>query len=285
MPSLRSEYRRFARKPYIWIGAAVLLLLAAEMAFDVVEHALGRYMVWHNPGREKLGRSWKEGENRLVASTQLEQITRETRERNSAMASITSIGELLDFLNANGRAVLPPEQFGIIYQNLPEFFRPLLVPPEDLIAIRREQNLGDVLAERYPDRLETALLDQSQRAVYRSTLSNEQLKMLAEHGQELSVDVREAERFREAQMSYNEFLEILDRKFVDDRTQIMRELPVLTDLSANVVRVAFSKHSTTGFVETAFALDDYRARVYYLPEEWISDFTYRSMRYEEPPGF
>ncbi len=285
MSSLRSEYRRFVHKPYLWIGAVLLLLLVAEMSFDIIEHALGRYMVWHNPGREKIGRSWKEGENRLLASTQLEQITRDVRQRNTAMASITTFSDLLDFLNANGRAVLAPEQFGVLYQNLPEFFRPLVIPSEDLIAIHRQQPLSNVLVERSSDRMELALLDQNNQAAYRRTLSNEQLTVLANHGKEVALEAGSAERFQAAQFEYQDFLEALDRKFVDDRAKIMRELPVLTDLGVNVQRVAFSSRSVAGFVETAFVLDDFHARIYYLPEEWISDFTNRSMRYEEPPGF
>lgn len=285
MSSLRSEYLRFIRKPYLWIGAAVLLVLAAEMAFDLVEHALGRYMVWHNPRREKVGRSWKEGENRLLASTQLEQITRDVRERNTAMASITTFGDLLDFLNTNGRAVLAPEQFGVIYQNLPEFFRPLIIPPEDLIALHRQQRLSNVLAEQTNGRLEVALLDDNNQAAFRSELSPEQLTMLANHGKELALETHTAERFQTYQISYDEFLEALDRLFVDDRTKIVRELPVLTDLGVSIARVAFADQSVAGFVETAFVLDDFHARVYYLPEEWISVFKTRSLRYEEPPGF
>lgn len=285
MSSIRSEYRRFALKPYLWIGAGVLLLLAAEMAFDVVEHALGRYMVWQNAGREKVGRSWKEGENRLLASTQLEQITRDVRERNSAMASITTMSDLLDFLNANGRAVLSPEQFGIIYQSLPEFFRPLVVPPEELIEIHRGQTLANVLAEFSNEHLEILLLARNNQAAFRSELTNEQLAVLANHGKELALDLRTSERFQEHQISYEEFLRILDRKFIDDRTKILRELPVLTDLGVNVTRVAFSRRSTAGFIETAFAFDDFHARIYYLPEQWVSDFTYYHRRYEEPPGF
>lgn len=285
MSSLRSEYRRFAGKPYLWVGAIVLLLLIAEMSFDIIEHALGRYMVWHNPGREKIGRSWKEGENRLLASTQLEQITRETRERNSAMASITTFGELVDFLNVNGRAMLGPEQFAVLYQNLPEFFRDLVIPTADLIAIHSQQPLSNIMAALSNQRMELALLDQNNQTVFHSALSEELLTVLANHGKELALDARTTERFQDAQMEYQDFLDVLDRKFVTDREKIMRELPVLTDLGVNVRRVAFANRSVSGFVEMAFILDDFHARIYYLPEVWISDFTQRSMRYEEPPGF
>ncbi len=280
MSSLRSEYRRFASKPYLWIGAVVLLVLIAEMSFDILEHALGRYMVWHNPGREKIGRSWKEGENRLLASTQLEQITRDVRERNSAMASITTFSELYDFVNVNGRAVLSPEQFGVLYQNLPESFRFLIIPAENLIAIHRQQPLSHILAGLSGDQMELALLDENSQAAYRCTLSPEQLTVLAHHGRELALELDKTERFQSALMEYQEFLSALDRKFVDERNQIIRELPVLTDLGVSIQRVAFANRSTAGFVETAFELDDFHARIYYLPEEWVADFINRNQRYE-----
>jgi hypothetical protein len=172
-----------------------------------------------------------------------------------------------------------------MYQNLPEFFRPFVIPSEELIAIHRRQPLSNVLAARSGDRMELALLDQNNQAAYRCTLSPEQLAVLANHGKEVALEARTAERFQDAQMEYQDFLGALDRKFVDDRAKIVRELPVLTDLGVNIQRVAFANRSTAGFVETAFLLDDFHARVYYLPEEWISDFTQRSTRYEEPPGF
>jgi hypothetical protein len=49
--------------------------------------------------------------------------------------------------------------------------------------------------------------------------------------------------------------------------------------------VAFSREITTGFVETAFALDDARARIYYLPEEWTIPFVARARAYESPSAF
>ena len=285
MSDLQSEYRRFTRRPLLIAGAVVVIVLLAETAFNAVERAIGHYLVWQNAGRPKIGRTWQEGENRLAAHTKVEEITRNMRERVRALSSITNFDELLAFLQANPSVALSPEQFGVIYQSLPEFFRAQVVPAADLLRISREQRLASVLVERQPERLEIVLAMPGGQGAYRSELSNEQVAMFANHGREVVLDVRTTERFKERVLTSAEFFEILDRQFVDERERLLRELPVLTDLGATVVRVAFSKTFSAGFVETAFALDDARARIYYLPEEWIIPFVARTRAYESPSRF
>lgn len=285
MSAFQAQYRRFARKPLYLAAAAFALLFAAEIAFNLVERALGHYLVWQNAGRPKIGRTWQEGENRLAAHTRVEEITRTMRERVRALSSITTFDELSAFLNVNPSITLAPEQFGIIYQSLPEFFRPLLVPAEELIKISRAPGLAEILVERRQEELEVVFITPGKQAAYRSVLGREQAAMLANHGREIVLDLRTAERFREQVLSSAEFFEILDRQFVDDRARLIRELPVLTDLGAAIVRVAFSNEITAGFVETAFALDDARARIYYLPEEWTNPFAARSHAHESPSSF
>ncbi len=285
MSPIHSEYRRFTRRPLWFAGAVVVLLLLAEMAFNIVERALGHYLVWQNGGRPKIGRTWQEGESRLAANTKVEEITRSMRERVRALSSITNFDELLAFLNANPSVTLSPEQFGVIYQGLPEFFRPLVVPAEELLKISRAQQLANVLIERQPERLEILLATLNQQVTYRSELTIEQVNMLANHGREVVLDLRTAPRFKDQMLVSSDFFEILDRQFVDERERLLRELPVLTDLGITIVRVAFSKDLTAGFVETAFALDEARARIYYLPEEWTIPFTARARAYESPSHF
>ncbi len=285
MSETQSEYLRFVRKPLYLAAGVMVLLLAAETAFNLVERAIGHYLVRQNSGRPKVGRTWQEGENRLVAHTKVEEITRTMRERVRALSSITTFDELIAFLNVNPSITLAPEQFSVVYHSLPEFFRPLLVPAEELLKIPRERGLAEVLIERRQDKLEILLITPDKQAAYRSELLQEQITMLANHGREVVLDLRGAPRFKERLLTSAEFFEILDRQFVDDRTRMIRELPVLTDLGTPIVRVAFSNEITAGFMETAFALDDARARIYYLPEEWTTPFVARSRAYESPSQF
>ncbi|MGH7497084.1 MAG: hypothetical protein ACREOO_32440 [bacterium] len=285
MSEIQAEYLRFTRKPLFIAGAVIALVLVAEVAFNIVERAIGHYLVWQNSGRPKIGRTWQEGENRLAAHTKVEEITRTMRERVRALSGITTFDELIAFLSVNPSITLSPEQFGIVYQSLPEFFRPLVVPAEELMKIPRAQGLAEVLVERRQDKLEIVLITPGQQVAYRSELSSEQVAMLGNHGREVVLDLRIAERFKEHMLTGAEFFEILDRLFIDDRTRMIRELPVLTDLGATIARVAISQEVTAGFVETAFALDDARARIYYLPEQWTIPFAAHTRAYESPSHF
>jgi len=250
-----------------------------------VEQAAGRYLVWQNPVRQKIGRSWQEDRGRLVASTRLEKLTRDVRQRMSAVESISSFDELVSYTESNSTILLPPAQFSLIYNELPEIFQPLLVPTSVLVVLRKDEKIANVLVNRYSDRLEINLLNAHDQIVHRVSLSNEQIEMIVNYGKERQMDVRTVDRFAERVISASEFLDILDRQFYDDRVNLIRALPVLTDLGTEWVRVAFANKINAGFVETAFALDDYTAIIYYLPEEWVIDFILRPREYEESNYF
>lgn len=282
MSEITLEYRKHVRTTWLWVGSFALLILVGEAGFNLVERALGRYLVWHNTGREKIGRSWQEDQNRLVANTNLEKITQVRREQLSLIAGISKFEELVNFTAASARTELPPEQFGFIYRELPAIFRPLLVPTGNMVSFNRERNVTNVTINRHADRLDLFLLDANNTVLYQTSLPNDQIEMIANHGKERQIDVRTVARFSGRILNAREFFDVLDRKFYDERAEMIKELPVLTDPSTYLVRVGFSNRVTAGFVETAFALDDGRAIIYYLPEEWTTDFIMKAGEHASP---
>lgn len=282
MSEITLEYRKHVRTTWLWVGSFALLILVGEAGFNLVERALGRYLVWHNTGREKIGRSWQEDQNRLVANTNLEKITQVRREQLSLIAGISKFEELVNFTAASARTELPPEQFGFIYRELPAIFRPLLVPTGNMVSFNRERNVTNITINRHADRLDLFLLDANNTVLYQTSLPNDQIEMIVNHGKERQIDVRTVARFSGRILNAREFFDVLDRKFYDERAEMIKELPVLTDPSTYLVRVGFSNRVTAGFVETAFALDDGRAIIYYLPEEWTTDFIMKADEHASP---
>jgi hypothetical protein len=207
-----------------------------------------------------------------VANTNLEKITQVRREQLCLIAGISKFEELVNYTASSERTELPPEQFGLIYRELPAIFRPLLVPTGNMVSFNRERNVTTVTVNRYPDRLDLFLLDANNEVLYQTSLPNDQIEMIANHGKERQMDVRTVARFSGRVLNSADFFEVLDRKFYDERAEMIKELPVLTDPSTHIARAGFSNRVTAGFVETAFALDDGRAIIYYLPEEWTADF-------------
>ena len=122
MTEITLEYRKHVRTTWLWVGSFALLILVGEAGFNLVERALGRYLVWHNTGREKIGRSWQEDQNRLVANTNLEKITQVRREQLSLIAGISKFEDLVYFTAASARTELPPEHSTPI---IPSCIKPL----------------------------------------------------------------------------------------------------------------------------------------------------------------
>ena len=280
MSELYTEYRKFKNQPLIWIGLIFLLFIITETAFDVVEQAVGNYLKWHNPHRQKIGRSWKEDRSRLQANSNLETLTRISREKISEIEKITDIEGLLSYIESHPRTLLPIAQFSKVYHKIPMIFRAWLVAPNDLINYRQETDITNVLVSRQENQIDFFLLTTESDIVHQASLANEQVTMIRQHGKERRLDVRSTQRFSQYIIEAAKFYETLDKQFFDDRENLIRTLPILTDLNQKIVRVAFANNITEGFIETAFAIDDFRALIYYLPEELTIDFTSRPQKHE-----
>lgn len=269
MSEIRDGYKKLVRRQYRWWLIAALVLFLAELSHGLIEHGIGRFLVWQNAGRQKIGRSWEAVHSRLLAGSLLEKAQQEVRRRTSALESLRDFGQLLEFLRANQQAILPVAQFGTIYRSLPEFFQPLLATPEALLAGVRDGRVARVLCSYRGSALGIFLLDAQDRAVFQARLAAEQLQMMARHGSEQQLRLTSADRFAQRLFSAEEFYRGLERLMPEERAWLLRQLPILTEPESRFARFAVSSEMTNGFVEVAFAVDAYRCRVYFLPEAWL----------------
>jgi hypothetical protein len=269
--NIRDEYKKFVVAQNRWWIIAAILLIAGELFFGVAERAIGRYLVWHNSGREKIGRSWEAAESRAQADTRLEQAQQEIRQRSGNLASLENFDQLLQFVQSNQRALLPLSQFAIIYRTVPEVFQPLLIPPETLLEQVSAGRAVNVLSTFQRGDLEIFLLDAEDRSAHQSRISGEQLRMMRNHGRELQIDLTRAEQFSQRIFSAEEFQRAIDELSREERAWLARQLPILTDSENRFASMAVSSETSNSFVEIAFALKAFRCLVYYLPEDWVSE--------------
>lgn len=272
MSEIRGGYKKLVRRQYRgWLIAAVVLFLA-ELSYGVFERGIGRYLVWQNASRQKIGRSWEAAQSRLLANTRLEAAQQAIRQRTGKLESLTDFEQLLNFVRANQQTLLPLSQFAVIYRALPEIFQPLLVPPDLLLASVRDRRAASALCTFTESTIAIFLLDAQDRAVYQARLANEQLQMITRHGREQQLDVISTERFAERVFPVEVFYRGLERLSPEEQGWLLRQLPILTEPDSRFMRFAVSDHMIDGFVEVAFAIDAYRSRIYYLPEKWVVEF-------------
>ncbi len=271
MSEFLTAYRRTVRKQHLWIAAIFAAIVAGEMAFDLVERAIGKYLVWQNPSREKIGRSWEEEQQRLAAGVRLESVTRERRRQVLELESISNFEELVQYVETNQQAVLPLSQFLQIYHQLPYFLQPLLFNPDSLVADARAQSVANVVADGNRSRLSLVMLDSGNRTIRRAYLSAERMNLFINYGKERNLNVRREARFAGYIFTATEFWNLFENLHPLRRRQFIYEVPLLTEAAGQITTVGISNQPVSEFVEIAFAVAENRAYVYYLPEDYVMD--------------
>lgn len=271
MSEVRTIYNRIIRKQYVWVGIILATVLAGEMAFDVVERAIGKYLVWQNASREKIGRSWEQEPKRIAADSLLADLTRKRRNQTLEIESIFNLEELIQYVETNRQALLPPSQFLQIYRQLPYFLQPLIAPPDSLVADARTQRLANVLAEGNRSLFHLIMLDAGNRTIRRSSLNADKLSLLFNYGKEQSLAVRRQARFANYIFAADEFWDLFERLHPLRRRQLIETVPLLTEFAGQIIAVGISSQTGSEFVEVAFAISESRAYVYYLPEDYVMD--------------
>jgi hypothetical protein len=266
-----AAYRKTVRRQYFGLGALAALLLGGEIFFDVFEHAVGQYLVWQNSGRQKIGRSWEQEQQRLTAGVSLESVYRERRRQILELESISNFEELVQFVETNQQTVLPTSQFLQIYHLLPYFLQPILFNPDSLVADARTQRVENCVADGNRSRFNLVLLDANNQTIRRSSLNADQMSLLINHGKERNLSVRNETRFADYLYEAIQFWDLFDRLHPLRRRQFIQEVPLLTESAGQIIAVGISNQHTNEFVEVAFAVAENRAYIYYLPEDFVMD--------------
>jgi hypothetical protein len=271
MSEILATYQKVVRRQYFLIGLILGLVLIGEMAFDIVERAIGRYLVWQNAGREKIGRSWEQVQQRGTAGVQLESVTRERRRQALALESISNFEELVQYVETNQQTIVPPSQFLQIYHQLPYFLQPLLFNPDSLVADARLQRVANVVVDGNRSGFNVMMLGSNNQTVRRASLSAEQMNLLINYGKERNLNVRNESRFANYFLNAGEFWDLFESLHPLRRRQFIQEVPLLTESAGEITGVGVSNQYANEFVEVAFAVSGIRAYVYYLPEDYVMD--------------
>ncbi len=271
MSEILAAYQKLVYRHYLLAGLIIGLVVLGEMAFDIVERAVGQYLVWQNAGREKTGRSWEQAQQRGAASVQLENVTRERRQQALELESISNLEELVQYVETNQQTILSPAQFLQIYHLLPYFLQPLLFNPDSLVTDARTLRAANVVVSGNRSQLNIVMLDAASQTVRRAALNAEQMSLLMNYGKERNVNIRSENRFANYLFTADEFWNLFESLHPLRRRQFIQEVPLLTQAAGQITLVGISNQNTNEFVEVALAVSETQAYVYYLPEDYLMD--------------
>jgi hypothetical protein len=265
-------YRKWNRRVGLWVLLAVLVLGVLEWRFFIVERAIGHYLVWNNLGREELGPQWEKANSRIVAGSRLENIAFERRQSERKLEGVRTFGQALELLTENRRLELAPEHFERVYNSLPFYLKPLILAPDSLIYLGANGLLANTLWMQNVTFLEIYFLGHGNEVLSKATLDKEQIDMILRHGRQENVNIDAEPRFSVIRaFSLPGFLQKIDRLDYATRQNFLQAMPAIFEFARPATRIAISNKLADNLVEVAVATDNFRAFIYYLPEEWIND--------------
>jgi hypothetical protein len=114
---------------------ATVAAVGLEFRYDYVEHALGRYLAWHNQGRQEFGQIWENVAVSENVQERLDNLVRDRRRQEVVDESIGEISQLLDLASTRERLILTRERFLQVYSALPYCQSSLLIDPLQLLDL------------------------------------------------------------------------------------------------------------------------------------------------------
>ena len=106
-----------------------------EFRYSYVERAIGRYLSWHNPGRQEFGLVW---ENVTVSETvqrRMDDLVEDARRREAVEERIRTLDHLVELVSSRERMILTRDQFLEMYSGLPLYQSTLIIEPVHLLEL------------------------------------------------------------------------------------------------------------------------------------------------------
>ena len=265
-------YQKWNRRNWLIAFFLLFVLFALEYQFYIVERAIGRYLAWNNLGREQLGPQWEKANNRLAAGSRLENIAFERRETERKLERIASFAQLLEFMANQNRLELSADHFDRIYNNLPFYLKPLILPPDSMLYFGANGLISNTLWLQNVTFLDIYFLNRDNQILTQATLDKEQIDMILKHGVADNMNIDSEARFSVVRtFTLMRFLNRLERLDYEVRQNFFKAMPAIFEHADPSTRIAISNKITNNLVEIAVSTEPLRAIRYYLPDDWIND--------------
>ncbi len=120
-------------------GLLVSLIIASavwlEFHYSYVEWAIGRYLSWHNPGRQEFGQIWENVSTSENVRRRLDNLVEDVRRQEMVDERIRTLDRLVELVTSNERIILTRDQFLEMYSRWPYYQSSLIIEPVYLMEL------------------------------------------------------------------------------------------------------------------------------------------------------
>jgi len=246
------KIRKNYSKRALLILSFILLLIAAEALFGILEIVVGRFLLFTNPIRPQIGRLWDEDHKEQLGIDELEANSNKT-ENLPAIVDIHSFKDLKLILSTRSSLSMSRDEFKKFYTDLPMNQAKGLLDPLYFIELDRNPDwqrtqlslVGDQLVIYFIDGFEHPI--QESHVTVLDTLINAEVEYV-------NAQLNEFEEFEGRLLSAAIFFHGFDRLPRTYRLQIVNDPYKLVQWGNNLQRVAISPFVTDDGVEILFEI-------------------------------
>ena len=120
-------------------GLLVSLVIASavwlEFRYSYVEWAIGRYLSWHNPGRQEFGQIWENVSTSENVQRRLDNLVEDVRRQEMVDERIRTLDRLVELATSSERIILTRDQFLEMYSEWPYYQSSLIIEPVYLMEL------------------------------------------------------------------------------------------------------------------------------------------------------
>ena len=235
--------------------SVIVLLMVAEIFFDIFEIGIGRLFWLTNPIRPQTGRLWEEDHKEQLGLDELDSaIVHEESEPLRVNQELENLQDLEALLSIRQSMSMNREDFNDFYKMLPKNQSRQILDPLDLFALNRGAEWHKTQLSLSGDQLLFYFLDGYEKPIQEAHVS-----LRSEEELEATVSFSELEqldKFRGRFVSADAFYQAFDRLPRAYQLQIVNDPYKLVQWEESLQRVGLSSYLEANGVEIVFEIKE-----------------------------
>ncbi|MBN1465508.1 hypothetical protein JXA02_07090 [candidate division KSB1 bacterium] len=244
------ENREKARRAFakiIFAAGAFIIIVLAELLFDIVEIGTGRLLLLSNPIRPQTGRLWEEDHKEQIGLDELDSAQVVTLPANAGQ-SINSLEDLEAVLSIHHSMSMTREEFNEFYRTVPQNLSEQIIQPLDLFTMNRSTEWHKTQLSLSGDQLVFHFLDGYEKPIRESHLA-----LRPEEADTIFLpEMEQREKFRGRLLPAALFYRAFDQLPRAYQVQIVNDPYKLVQWQNSLQRVGISLWIEDGGVEIIF---------------------------------
>jgi hypothetical protein len=242
---------RLNLKKWLITGAVLLLLLVAEVLFDIFEIGFGRLLWLTNPIRPQTGRLWDEDRKEQVGLSELDSAQTHALPLETTNPSIQNLKDMEALLSIRRSLSMNRDEFNDFYKSIPQGQSRKILDPLDLFTLNRGTDWHKTQMSLSGNQLVFYFLDGYEKPIQESHVSLQQ----DEDFQAVSLsELEQDERFRGRLVPADVFFQAFDQLPRSYQLQIVNDPYKLVQWESSLQRVGLSLFIEPNGVELVFEI-------------------------------